>query len=943
MDLRDFLSMLQVKSGPNGSGEYMCRCPAHDDKTASLCVTEKVSSKDHKRRIYLHCQTKRCSTADILARLGLTTRDLIIDQDDNRPSKRNEPPRPPIHVSQAKPFMEPKKKGDGLGELTKVYPYTDALGNPLFEVCRFEKKDENGKRVKTFRQRTPAPNDPKAKRGYIWKVDDALRTSTLYRLPDVLAAIQSGTPIFVAEGEKDVDTLVGMGYIATTNPGGAGKWSDGHTAILAGADCIVLSDYDTEKNDYAGQRHSWDVATKLSGTAKRVRFPDLKAACPELPPKGDVTDFMEILSDRGRAALDKLISETPTFDATQTPPWFSPLDRAAQLYAKVPGYCVEGGRICQNTADGTKPLSTFVAIPFMEVLRDDGVNITREMAIDGWTCSGKPLPRVHIKSSQFAGMGWAADSWGFAANIMPGNTIKDRLRYVIGEVGNMVAAQKTEYTHTGWRKINGKWAFLYQGGAIGASDVTVDLGSGLSAYRLDGSGAEGFSSISLADAAQCSFSLRDCIAQHIAIPLLGTIYLAPLREFLASTGTAPAFALFLLGGTGARKSTAAALALSHFGNFTGKNLPASFNDTANFIRKKAFLLKDCPIVVDDYHPVTSLQERKKMEATAQSLARAFGDGAERGRMKSDLTLQEAMPPRGVAIISGEDTPGIGESGLARFYVCNVSANDVPATELLTAMQEYARAGYLQRAMRGYIVWLSKQAEELPAQLHEEFLEMRAEAIKRTDGQHGRTAEAIAHIMVGYNSMLRYMRDVGILRTEDCTRHSLDAWDILTASSKKQADDMRSDRPTEIFLGTIGELLTSKAVGVKDITPSQPLAGAPAPSAPREMIGYMDAEYYYLMPKLAYRAVARICNDQGQAFPLTLKMLYKQMREDKIIKFEKDGEPTRPKWIDGRTMRLLWIPRSLLDGPKTESEQTKMDLHSLDGFHPANDVEIPDQW
>ena len=58
-------------------------------------------------------------------------------------------------------------------------------------------------------------------------------------------------------------------------------------------------------------------------------------------------------------------------------------------------------------------------------------------------------------------------------------------------------------------------------------------------------------------------------------------------------------ALFLLGGTGCRKSTAAALALSHYGNFTGKNLPASFNDTSNSVRKKAFLLKDAPIVLLD--------------------------------------------------------------------------------------------------------------------------------------------------------------------------------------------------------------------------------------------------------------------------------------------------------------------------------------------------------
>ena len=35
MDIRDFLSRLHVEAGPNGSGEYMCRCPAHDDKTSS--------------------------------------------------------------------------------------------------------------------------------------------------------------------------------------------------------------------------------------------------------------------------------------------------------------------------------------------------------------------------------------------------------------------------------------------------------------------------------------------------------------------------------------------------------------------------------------------------------------------------------------------------------------------------------------------------------------------------------------------------------------------------------------------------------------------------------------------------------------------------------------------------------------------------------------------
>ena len=99
--------------------------------------------------------------------------------------------------------------------------------------------------------------------------------------------------------------------------------------------------------------------------------------------------------------------------------------------------------------------------------------------------------------------------------------------------------------------------------------VNVSLGSGLDMYRLDGSGSEEFEKISYLDEAVMTLNMSGVIAEHVCIPLRGTIFLAPLREFLSATGIAPAYALFLLGGTGSRKSTAAALALSHFGNFTG--------------------------------------------------------------------------------------------------------------------------------------------------------------------------------------------------------------------------------------------------------------------------------------------------------------------------------------------------------------------------------------
>ena len=707
---------------------------------------------------------------------------------------------------------------------------------------------------------------------------------------------------------------------------GAGKWHCGdYTKSLKGADLYVIPD-----NDDVGRAHAQAVAQSAVKAAKSVRILDLTQGCGKLPPKGDATDFFEILGAlEGKAALERLMGEAEPYAVSAA----MERDAAAEYYGRIQGYCVDGGRICQSTQDGPKPLANFVALPVAVVERDDGVNKTKEMIIDGWSVSGAPLPRVHIKASQFSGMNWVAENWDFAASVMPGNTTKDKVRYAIGEVGRMTVKRVTEYTHTGWRKIGGKWAYLYQGGAIGAEGVTVDLGSGLSAYRLDGGGASGFRNISYRDGALASLSLLGSMAGHIAIPLLGTIFLAPLREFLAATGVGPAYALFVLGGTGTRKSTALALALSHFGSFTGKSLPASFNDTANFIRKKAFLLKDVPIVVDDYHPVTSLQERKKMDATAQSLARAFGDGAERGRMKSDLTLQEAMPPRGVAIISGEDTPGVGESGMARFYITSVGKEDIPANDHLSAMQELARQGYLQKSMRGYIQWLLKQVEELPDLLHQHFVQNRAIALKQTQGQHGRTAEAIAHMMVGYQSMLRYMRDVGAVTTEQAMQMLDQAWEVVTRTSRRQAEDMREDRPSKLFLGSISELLTSKAAGVRDLT--APPGGSGGIGGGRDMIGYMDGEFYYLLPNVAYRAVAKLCSDQGQAFPLTAKMLYKQMREDGVLTAETTTgtSATRPKWVDGKCQRLLWIPRIHIDGPKTALEQQRMSLGEQGGDLP----------
>ena len=56
----------------------------------------------------------------------------------------------------------------------------------------------------------------------------------LYNLPAVTKS-QEG---WICEGEKDADNLTALGYVATCNVGGAGKWLDGYTESLKGKDVV---------------------------------------------------------------------------------------------------------------------------------------------------------------------------------------------------------------------------------------------------------------------------------------------------------------------------------------------------------------------------------------------------------------------------------------------------------------------------------------------------------------------------------------------------------------------------------------------------------------------------------------------------------------------------------------------------------------------------------
>lgn len=101
-----------------------------------------------------------------------------------------------------------------------VYDYTGPKGEPRIRKIRFQPK--------AFRMESALIQPGWV--GWTFGITDRWyewSTKALYRLPEVIAALRCGDPVWWAEGEKDADTLAGWGVCGTSTWQGASDlWPD---------------------------------------------------------------------------------------------------------------------------------------------------------------------------------------------------------------------------------------------------------------------------------------------------------------------------------------------------------------------------------------------------------------------------------------------------------------------------------------------------------------------------------------------------------------------------------------------------------------------------------------------------------------------------------------------------------------------------------------------
>jgi len=221
IDLQDILKRLNnVKKDNNG---YNAKCPAHEDKHNSLSVTQKGD------KLLMKCQAG-CSFVEILNCI--------------------------------------KGMQSSGNKVEEIYRYVDENGEIIHETVKgsnkkFYQRHHNGKE-------------------YIYNLKGV--KTIIYNLPDVIRAVKEGLDIYIPEGEKDCDNLKKLGFIATTNAMGSGKWRKEYNKYFKSAkNVIILPD-----NDIPGKEHADQVLKSLQDEAENIQIIYL----PDLKDKEDVSDFI---------------------------------------------------------------------------------------------------------------------------------------------------------------------------------------------------------------------------------------------------------------------------------------------------------------------------------------------------------------------------------------------------------------------------------------------------------------------------------------------------------------------------------------------------------------------------------------------------------------------------------------------------------------------------
>lgn len=571
-------------------------------------------------------------------------------------------------------------------------------------------------------------------------------------------------------------------------------------------------------------------------------------------------------------------------------------------------------RVIQDGRNGKKlvKIAHFSAWIEEEVTYDDGLETTLVYTICGR--STEDFPPLSVPAEQFPSMNWVS-RWGAHAVICAGSAKKDQLREAI-----LCLSQGITYrhvlTHIGWHKDEeGRYAYVHAGGAVGAGgqNTTCQPARELSGYKLPAPPTGD----TLAKAVRASLELLHIAPANMIYPLLASVYTAPLGEVQPND-----FAIWVSGETGSRKSTVAALSLSHYGGFTRNTLPANFLATANGNELLAYCAKDALLVFDDYAPRPDAAGQATQDATANRLLRGIGDTHGRLRATASGNLRPEKPPRCLPLVTAELPPPGSQSSAARTLLVPWEKGALDLKRLTQAQEDTAE---LALSMAGYLEWLAAKlntdAEAFGKQVAEVFRKNRARLNKRPElsDPHGRVIETAAKLLGGFSLFLLFALEKGALTKAESASIVNEAESALAHCAKHTEDFQREEKPAVLFMDTLQALFRQGRVYLQPVEKDMPRekllpwgwynpgTGEIAPKRDAECVGWYNGakDAVYLLPTETQKAVYEYARKAGKVLPNSHKAIGDCLQREGLIIDSDPKRSTARKRTTGKQTRF-WV-------------------------------------
>ncbi|MEE9392630.1 MAG: DUF3854 domain-containing protein [Planctomycetota bacterium] len=743
-------------------------------------------------------------------------------------------------------------------------------------------------------------------------------------------------PLFITEGARKADAAVSKGLCCI---GLLGVWNFRGTNSKQGK--TVLADWES----IALNDRKVYIAYDSDVMSKQGVFLALKRISEFLKSRGAIVTFiyLPVAKDGGKVGLDDFFASGKTVDDLLCHSSASLIQPTTIQKVQPSPYAMHDDGFYWFGPAGYQQdpvrLSNFTATITCERALDDDIESFREFEI---TCkvSGREI-LIRVRADEFDAMAWPTTMLGSGAVVMAGRATRDHLRVAILDHSDSTI-RKTIYTHLGWRRISGEWVYLSAAGTNGTAGTPTTADTSLPAPLMSATLPATPNQQELAAAIRATLRLTEGLtSDEIAFTLISLVFRAAINR--------SDFTVCLVGESGTFKTELATLCQQFFGEgYNSRNLPANWSNTANFNRSLAFSAKDSLLVVDDFVPGGTSQDRAKLQRNAEELLRGQGNAAGRGRMNANATLQTQSPPRTTILMTAEELPQ-GQSLRSRMLVLEISRRSVDV-EALTEMQELARQGRFSACMAGYVAFLAPNIRSIRTGLSKRSEDLRA-TIDISIG-HARIPETLAQLLIGIDHFLKFAEESEAISSEE--RHALlqRGRRALTMTGAGQNEDQRRLDPCQQFLEFLRSAILSGVAHIASLrapTTAQSASSNFRSGYPEHAngagsrVGWAKGDEVYLDPRSAFRVASRFASDCGESFTLGFSTLGKRLQDNGILlaSEKQRGRATTRKSIGGKRVGVWVVDRSSLF-PKEDvpAVPTGPDRSTSDAKTPLRDYMIP---